>query len=113
MGKRHNMSGEQKRAAMRVLHEMQGGLCAFCRFAVAHPDSPDRPEHEDDLSPTLEHVIPRGRGGSNRQSNLLLAHRVCNEERGDGRLPKNAHLMWKQNLVLLAERDIEPLQVAA
>lgn len=113
MGKRHNMSSKQKRQAMLALHEIQGGLCAYCRFAVVHPENPDRPAHEDPLSPSLDHVVPRSRGGSNCQTNLLLAHRACNEERGDGRLPKNAHTMWKQNLVLLAERDVEPLQVAA
>jgi hypothetical protein len=28
---------------------------------------------------TLEHIIPRSKGGSNQQDNLALSHKVCNE----------------------------------
>lgn len=32
---------------------------------------------------TWEHIIPVAKGGTNALSNLLLAHRRCNQERGD------------------------------
>lgn len=31
---------------------------------------------------TIDHAIPKGRGGSNHISNLRLAHEQCNSERG-------------------------------
>jgi 5-methylcytosine-specific restriction endonuclease McrA len=31
-----------------------------------------------------DHVIPRSKGGKNRASNLRLAHRRCNQRRGNG-----------------------------
>lgn len=33
---------------------------------------------------TRDHVIPRSKGGKNRASNLRLAHRRCNQRRGNG-----------------------------
>jgi 5-methylcytosine-specific restriction endonuclease McrA len=113
MSQHHNMGSKKKRNAMRTLHEIQGGCCAFCRFAVVHPDSPDRPHPEDDLAPSLEHVIPRSRRGSNALTNLLLAHRGCNGERGAGRLPPNALAMWKSNLVAHAARAAGATERAA
>lgn len=35
-------------------------------------------------SPTLDHVIPRSKGGSDDRSNLRTAHLWCNSLRGDG-----------------------------
>lgn len=45
--------------------------CAYCQRRI------DR----DDL--TLDHVVPRSKGGSNRADNLVLAHGDCNIARGD------------------------------
>jgi hypothetical protein len=36
----------------------------------------------DAASATVEHLVPLGRGGSNRVDNLALACKKCNEERG-------------------------------
>ena len=35
-----------------------------------------------DLYPTLDHIVPRARGGSDDPSNLQPAHRVCNLRKG-------------------------------
>lgn len=35
------------------------------------------------LAPTIDHVIPSSRGGSDDLDNLKLAHAVCNTARGD------------------------------
>lgn len=32
---------------------------------------------------TIDHVIPKSKGGSNKLSNLRLAHRRCNEAKAD------------------------------
>lgn len=32
---------------------------------------------------TIEHIIPKSRGGSNKYENLSLSHKLCNNERGN------------------------------
>lgn len=39
------------------------------------------------LSPTVDHIIPCARGGSDDLDNLQLAHRKCNRDKGD-RMPQ-------------------------
>ena len=58
------------------LYERDKGICQLCLKPVPrqHGTRPD--------SPTRDHIIARGRGGSNASSNLQLAHRLCNEFRG-------------------------------
>lgn len=107
MGVRHNMCSRSKRIAARLLWEIQGGRCAYCDGRVPHPDEvrgrlraasgAGRPN-----DPSLEHVVPRGRGGSNAQTNLLLAHYRCNYGRGDADLPEAARRVWKANQIAIA-----------
>ena len=63
------------------LYERDKGICQLCLKPVPrqHGTRPD--------SPTRDHIVARGRGGSNASSNLQLAHRICNEFRGHQ--PKN------------------------
>ena len=68
----------KKRRLKRKLWEQQSGLCFYCRKAVLHPDYG---LHLDN-SATVDHVIPRFRGGSNHSSNLILACRRCNQNKG-------------------------------
>lgn len=49
-----------------------GHRCVWCRYA---------PEPGEKL--TLDHVIPRSAGGSNRYWNLVSACHACNSHRGD------------------------------
>nr|WP_239536851.1 HNH endonuclease signature motif containing protein [Arthrobacter roseus] len=37
----------------------------------------------DDWAATLDHVIPRSKGGTHDESNLKTAHRWCNSIRSD------------------------------
>jgi 5-methylcytosine-specific restriction endonuclease McrA len=39
----------------------------------------------------LEHLIPRGRGGSDRISNLVLACHACNQAKGEQTAEKFGH----------------------
>lgn len=45
-------------------------------------DPIDRDARNHKLFASFEHLIPRSFGGTNRQENLLLAHRKCNAKRG-------------------------------
>ena len=50
-----------------VVFERDGGVCVYC-------ESPDHP--------TIDHVVPRSRGGTDELSNLVLACRRCNSAKG-------------------------------
>ncbi|MDE2935971.1 MAG: HNH endonuclease signature motif containing protein [Chloroflexota bacterium] len=54
------------------LHAAQDGQCGICGQAI------------DDLRAThVDHIIPRAKGGSDRLTNLQLAHARCNTAKGD------------------------------
>lgn len=63
----------------RNLRLRDGGTCQWCR---------KRP------GDTMDHVIPRSRGGSHNWTNVVLACRLCNNRKGD-RLPRE--LGWNLN----------------
>lgn len=60
------------RARIRAkLWRRDGDKCFWCREAMTeNPVSPD--------FATIEHIRPLSAGGSNRMSNLALAHKRCN-----------------------------------
>lgn len=39
--------------------------------------------HEDPASPTLEHVVPRSKGGAHAYDNCRCAHAICNSQKND------------------------------
>jgi len=59
-----------------TLHRKQHGRCAIC-------DNGLRLRETGLEEPTLDHIIPRSKGGSNEIGNLRLVHRRCNEDRGN------------------------------
>lgn len=52
------------------LFRLQGGVCLLCE----QPFSLSRPA-------TIEHLVPRSRGGTNQFDNLALTHAKCNQKR--------------------------------
>jgi hypothetical protein len=78
-----------------------GWVCWLC-------DGPIDPALPSTLAggATVDHVVPRSRGGSNEPANLRLAHRRCNGTRGN-HLPE---LEWPPHLGAL---DATPLWAAA
>ena len=61
------LSKTQKRAR---LFRQQRGRCAICDCPMSLALA------------TLDHKIPRAKGGSNKLANLRVAHERCNNERG-------------------------------
>lgn len=53
-------------------------ICQICLEPTDPSASPS-----SDWYPSLDHVVPRSKGGSDRQDNLRTAHRWCNAVRGD------------------------------
>ena len=70
------MSGKIKTAYKKVqrerLRKRDGEDCQLCGLPFA-----------EDETPTIDHIVPRGRGGDNHINNLQLAHAACNERKAD------------------------------
>ena len=58
-------------ASLEKLWRRYHGLCWLCGLAVPLAEA------------TRDHKVPKSRGGSNRIDNIALAHRACNELRGN------------------------------
>lgn len=55
-----------------------GWSCQICSEPVDYTAEP-----QSDWYPTIDHVVPRSKGGGDELSNLRTAHRWCNSVRGD------------------------------
>lgn len=71
----------QRRAAL--LLKAQRGLCGRCHLPVVEYGG------LHDSAGTLDHVVPKSKGGKNVLKNLLVMHRKCNAAKGDR--PFKAH----------------------
>ena len=78
--RRPGRSRLRRSAAVCVkLAERDGWVCHLC-------GDPIDPSAKGGHQPTIDHLIPRSEGGSNAQENLKLAHRRCNQRRGNAPL---------------------------
>lgn len=89
-----NMGPKVKRRRIRQLLERDGNCCWICKQPFDL-----KLQRTAQMAATLDHVIPTSRGGSNGVSNLRLAHRRCNANRGDAR---GENLSWHLALRLRA-----------
>lgn len=69
MSQHHNVSGKDRRRRKRALVRRDGYRCRKC--GTTHGEL------------TIDHVIPRSKGGSNRLENLQLLCATCNEWKAD------------------------------
>jgi len=60
-----------KRNKMRVHKYLKGKPCALCGLPI----------NRDDFS--IDHIVPRSKGGTNRLINLQPAHIECNSRKAD------------------------------
>ena len=66
-------------------------VCAICGLPV---DKSLKYPHP--MSPSVDHIIPCSRGGSDDLDNLQLAHRKCNRDKSDN-MPENRPKTVEQN----------------
>jgi HNH endonuclease len=69
-----------RREAIRRLIDANGAACHYCKKTVRLRVSA-QDHHADDA--TIDHKIPKAKGGTNADDNLLLACRGCNEAKED------------------------------
>lgn len=70
---------DERRRIKRVLIQRDGLMCSIC----CYPMKPHADPRKDPDGVTIDHRVPKSRGGTDHISNLQLAHRRCNAERGD------------------------------
>ena len=76
------MNPGEKRLRFAQLRKRDGDVCWLCGEPIDFSLPRPADARLDPGAPTLDHVIPRWKGGSNKVSNLKLAHFACNNRRG-------------------------------
>jgi 5-methylcytosine-specific restriction endonuclease McrA len=72
-----NMKRGAKNAAVATIVTRDGTDCYVC----GGPMDMNLYGTEDDFAPTIEHIVPTHKGGTNLVENLALSHRWCNGRR--------------------------------
>jgi len=68
----------------RKLWAAQSGRCALCGEPMpAHRFETPHATVWKKQRPTIDHIRPRAKGGSDAPENLQLAHAACNRRKGD------------------------------
>ena len=75
-------SKSKKRIWRALEREGRAEVCHYCGTHIAR----GLPDGHPNLA-TLDHVIPRSRGGGNHIPNIVASCFECNNERGDKALP--------------------------
>lgn len=71
------MIKKQRRFKTRYrLWRKQNGICPLCDEAMLETDVPRI------MVLTIDHIVPRARGGSNNERNIQLTHIQCNIDKG-------------------------------
>jgi len=78
------------------VYERDEYRCYRCGQKV---DAGPRRKRKKWVHATLDHLIPRSRGGNNNPSNLKTCCKACNGKKGSKRLPDDTlTLLWTENL---------------
>lgn len=68
---RSKMNPKSRRVRVQLLLERDGNRCYYCEL-----------EFDNENRPTIDHVRPRSKGGTNHPANLVLACSPCNNDKG-------------------------------
>ena len=74
--------GTYRLAKIHALIDSEGPFCFYCEHELLDPRKGSFPLSQ--WWPTLDHLMPRVLGGTNRSENLVLSCRQCNGLKGGG-----------------------------
>lgn len=66
-----------RKYAVEVLMRKQNGRCAYCDIALSIKGALGWP------TPTIDHIMPRSKGGVSLLENLCVCCKKCNREKGN------------------------------
>lgn len=89
-------------AARRVLSRAQWYICAGCGLPLDLKASSQSRQYA-----TVDHVLPRSKGGHPWYGNVVVMHRACNEEKDDQR-PNGCVCIWL--LAVNNRLGVEPMR---
>lgn len=84
---RKNQSSYYSKPLARI-HADFHGICALCGEYVEIEDA------------SRDHIVPRAKGGGNGRDNIQLAHKSCNNLKGDIEYPDDWREQLKRDLVI-------------
>lgn len=90
-----NMNPKDRDRRVRAMLLRDGALCHYCKIILVEENT------------TVDHVIPKARGGCNAIVNLVLACEPCNQARADMSYGKFAERM--REAMLLPGPLVRPL----
>ncbi len=62
---------------------LQKGLCAYCGDPLVFLDKENRTNNSSQWRPTIDHIVPKSKGGKDVPDNWVLAHSRCNSVKGN------------------------------
>lgn len=74
--KKKKKQESQSRRRRRRLFKTRDPICHYCKVELTLKDS------------TVDHKIPRSRGGGNEDENLVLCCHTCNQDKDDRTVPE-------------------------
>lgn len=86
---------------MSMLNDYQGQRCYLCGSPMAPQSDYTAP---DVFMQSIDHVLPRSKGGTNRLGNVALAHKGCNNHKAD-RLPTACEMMFAAEMARCFEES--------
>lgn len=77
--KDHRISKDKRidNITLASLYERDGGVCYICGEVCRYDV-----DGNDNMYPSIDHVIPIAKGGTDSWDNVRLAHRICNSIKG-------------------------------
>lgn len=87
--RKRNNSRDADAPSLGYIFRRDGGICQLC----SKPVQRDRYAWPDGRMPSLDHIVPVADGGSDKATNIQLAHLVCNLKKHTGRCGSQLRLL--------------------
>lgn len=94
-----NDGAYNRHTLLKYAYKESNGYCYICNRKCITPEETNGEEHPEGLNPTLDHKIPRWKGGPYSKENMVLCCRLCNILKGQ--------LSYSEELKTIIIRELE------